>query len=310
MTDPSLAQGAVHLAPDLARARRDGRPIVALESSVFAHGLPDPWNREAAARMRAAVESTGAVAGITAVVRGTPAVGLTDEELERFLAGREIAKASARDLPVAMAGGVDAATTVAASLAICRALRLPVLATGGIGGVHREPAYDESADLIELSRTSMVVVCSGAKSILDLPATLERLETLGVTVVGSGTAEFPGFLFASTGIPLGAVAEDVAHVARIHLRQRQLGLPGALLLVQAPPAALAMSRELVEAAVADGLDETRRAGIRGAASTPYLLSAIDRATDGASRRANLALLEANARLAGDVAVALLQAGVG
>ncbi len=276
---------------------------------MLAQGLPHPANSEAARRMATAARAAGAVPAITAIVSGTPTVGLTPDELTRFLAGDRIAKASARDLPAAMATGADAATTVAGALAICRVAGLPVFATGGIGGVHREPAFDESADLTELGRTPLVVVCAGAKSVLDIAATLERLETLSVTVVGYRTAEFPGFLVASTGLPVPAVVSDADAIATMFLRHRLLGLPGAILVVQSPPAEHALVRGVVDEATTRALDEARRAGVRGSASTPFLLAAINRATGGRSLQANVALLEANARLAGEIAVSLKRAGV-
>jgi pseudouridine-5'-phosphate glycosidase len=277
---------------------------VALESSVLAQGLPAPANGEAARRMCSAIVETGGVPAITAIVRGTPAAGLTAEELTRFLRRDGIAKVAARDLPMAMARGIDAATTVAGSLAICRAAGLTVFATGGIGGVHPEPAYDESADLIELARTPMVVVCAGAKAILDLPATVERLETLSVTIVGMGIDEFPGFFCRNTGLSLTTVARSVDEVARIFSSHRRLGLPGAVLVVQPPPADCALPRHVVDDAVRRAHDEARHAGVRGAAATPFLLAAIDRATHGQSLRTNVGLLESNARLAGAIAGAL------
>lgn len=288
-----------------ARAARDaGRAIVALESSVLAQGLPIPANREADARMRAGVARSGAVAAVTAVVRGVPTVGLDGDDLERFLRRDGVLKVAARELPVAMAKGLDGATTVAATLAICTSAGLDVFATGGIGGVHREPAFDESADLMELARSSVIVVCAGAKSILDLPATLERLDSYGVTLLGYRTDEFPGFFTASTGLQVPARAESPAEVAAVLRHARAMGRPGAVLVVQPPPAADALDRALVEQAVDQALAQARDAGVRGAAVTPFLLAAVERATEGRSRRANLALLEQNATLAGEIAVAL------
>jgi pseudouridine-5'-phosphate glycosidase len=290
--------------PDVAAAQRDGRPIVALESSVLAQGLPVPANREADRRVRAAIAARGAVPAITAVVRGAPAVGLTDDELERFLARAGVAKVSARDLPQAIIAGRDGATTVAAALALCRLAAIPVFATGGIGGVHRDAAFDESADLMELSRSPVITVCAGAKSILDLRATIERLETLGVTVVGYRTDEFPGFFTRRTGFRLTAVADSPAEIAATFGAARALGLPGGVLVVQPPPEGSALDAEVVDAAVAGALTEARSAGIRGAEVTPFLLAAVERATLGQSLVTNLALLEANAALAADIAVAL------
>ena len=295
---------AVVDAPTVAAARAAGRPLVALESSVLAQGLPAPANREADRRMRAAVAARGAVPAVTAVVRGVPTLGLEGEALEHFLARDGVAKVSARDLPVTMAQGRDGATTVAAALVLAARGGLDVFATGGIGGVHREAPFDESADLAELARTSVVTVCAGAKSILDLPATLERLETLGVTVVGYGTDEFPGFFTARTGLPVPARVDTPAAVARILLAARALGRPGGVLVVQPPPASAALDPTLVASAVTEALATAATAGVRGPAVTPHLLAAVERATGGRSLAANLALLEANAALAAEIAVAL------
>jgi pseudouridine-5'-phosphate glycosidase len=285
-----------------AMARR--QPVVALESSVFAQGLPIPANRQAANRMTGAVERAGAVPAITAVVAGQCTLGLELPELERFLKREGIRKVAARDLPVAMAQKADGATTVAASLCIAGAAGVQVFATGGIGGVHRDAPFDESGDLIELARSPLVVVCAGAKSILDLPATLERLETLGVTVVGYRTDELPGFFTRSTGLRLGARAETATEIARIYRGSRALGRTQAVLVVQPPPADLALPAEIVDAAVVTALEHARRSDIRGAAVTPFLLAAVERATDGRSLRTNLGLLEENAALAASIAVAL------
>lgn len=300
----------VRLTSDVRAALSAASPVVALESSVLAQGLPIPRNRDAATRMALGAAEAGALPAITAVVGGEPTLGLHPDELERFLRRDGVTKASARDLPLAMASGGDAATTVAAALAICRSARVPVFATGGIGGVHREPAFDESADLIEMARTPVVVVCAGAKSILDLRATVERLETLGVTVVGYRTDEFPGFFFGSTGLPVSHAAADPAEIARIYRAQRRLELPGALLVVQPPPPGAALGREEVEDATAKALAEARRLGIGGPATTPFLLAEIERQTGGRSLETNLALLEANARLAGAIAACVAEPGGG
>jgi pseudouridine-5'-phosphate glycosidase len=282
--------------------------VVVLESSVLAQGLPIPANREAAERMTSAVRRAGALPAITGVVAGRCALGLEADELERFLRRDGVRKVAARDLPVACAQGVDGATTVAASLCIAGAEGVTVFATGGIGGVHRDAPYDESGDLLELARTPMVVVCAGAKSILDLPATLERLETLGVTVVGYGTDELPGFFTRSTGLRLTARADTPDEVARIYRAARAIKRTQATLVVQAPPADVALRQDIVDDAVAAALDEARQQGVRGAAVTPYLLAAVERATGGRSLRTNLGLLEENAFLAGAIAVALTRGG--
>ena len=271
---------------------------------MLAQGLPIPANRDAAERMTSGVARGGALAAVTAVVHGVCTLGLDQEELERFLRRDGIRKVSARDLPVAVAQRADGATTVAASLSIASAAGASVFATGGIGGIHRDAPFDESADLDELARTPMVVVCAGAKSILDLAATLERLETLGVTVVGYGTDEMPGFYTRSTGLALPARADSAREIADIHRAARVLGRPQATLVVQPPPDDVALDAETVQRAVARALDEARQRSIRGAAVTPFLLAAVERATDGRSLAANLGLLEENAFLAGAIAAEL------
>jgi pseudouridylate synthase len=295
---------ALRVSSTVADALAWGRPVVALESSVLAQGLPVPANREAAERMTGAAARAGALAAITAVVQGVCTLGLDGEELERFLRRDGIRKVSARDLPVAVAQRADGATTVAASLSIASAAGASVFATGGIGGIHRDAPFDESADLDELARTPMVVVCAGAKAILDLPATLERLETLGVTVVGYRTDEMPGFFTRTTGLRLPARAESAREIADIHLAARTLGRSQATLVVQPPPADVALDRETVDRAVARALDEARAGDIRGAAVTPFLLGAVERETGGRSLAANLALLDENAFLAGAIAAEL------
>ncbi len=296
--------GIVRVPTAVAAALRDGRPVVALESSVLAQGLPAPANRDAAERMVRAVSSRGAVPAITAVVHGVVTAGLEDAELERFLRREGIGKVSARDLPMAMARGTDGATTVAAAIAIAALAGIEVFATGGIGGVHRAAdrmTYDESADLVELARTPVLVVSAGAKSILDVPATLERLETLGVPLIGYRTGEMPGFFTAETGLPLSARAETVKEVAAMWRAHRELGRRTAMLVVQQPPADVALPRRAVEDAVTSAMQAAQSEGVHGGALTPFLLAAVERETAGRSLGANLALLEANAMLAAEIA---------
>jgi pseudouridine-5'-phosphate glycosidase len=254
--------------------------------------------------MCAAVRDAGATPVITALVRGVPSYGLEPDALERFLARDGVRKVSARDLGVAIAQRADGATTVAGTLALCALGGLEVFATGGIGGVHRDAPFDESADLVELARTPVIVVCAGAKSILDLPATLERLETLGVPVVGCGTDELPAFFSTTTGLRLSARLDTAGEIAAAWRAHRAMGRTSAMLVVQPPPAAEAIPVELVEDATRAALAAASAAGIRGAAVTPFLLAEIQQRTQGRSVRANLALLEANARLAGTIAAAL------
>jgi len=291
----------IRVTPEVENALRNGEPVVALESSVLAQGLPIPQNREAATRMVAAVTRAGATPAITAVVDGCPTVGLEPKELERFLGRDGVRKVSARDIPSAVAKRLDGATTVAASLALAQAVGIEVFATGGIGGVHRDAPFDESADLAELARTSMIVVCAGAKSILDLPATWERLESLGVPVVGYRTGEFPGFFSAETGITLDTRMDAASDIVALYRAHRALGRPQSILVVQRPPDEHALARARVEMAVKQAQSEAQRDGIQGAGATPYLLAAVNRLTEGGSLVANLALLEQNAALAGEIA---------
>ncbi len=286
-----------------------GLPLVALESSVLAQGLLPPHNREAADRMVAAIEQRGAASAITAVVHGVATLGLEPDELERFLQRDGVRKVSARDLAHAMATGADGATTVAGTLALCAVAGIEVFATGGIGGVHRNAPFDESADLAELARSPVIVVCAGAKSILDLPATIERLETNGVTVVGYRTNDLPGFFTVKTGIKLDLSVQSASEIAALWQHHRALKRPGALLVVQPPPAAFALDPVLVEEATAAALAEANKQGVRGGAVTPFLLTEVQRRTRGQSVVANLALLEANAALAADIAVALRSSAV-
>lgn len=289
--------------PHIADALRTGAPVVALETSVLSQGLPIPHNADAARRMVGAVERVGAVAALTAVTGGQASLGLTDIELQRFLAREGVRKVSARDLAACAVQGADGATTVAASMSLARAGGINVFATGGIGGVHRGAPFDESADLNALATTPMIVVCAGAKSILDLPATLERLETLGVPVVGYRTNELPGFFTVGTGLRVPLRAETPEEIALIAQTHRSLGERSAVLVVQPPPSHAALDQGMVDAAVAGAVRDAERAGVTGAALTPFLLGAVLAATDGASLPANLALLEANAELAARIAVA-------
>lgn len=288
----------------VAQAIRRGRPVVALESSVFAQGLPRPANAEAAARMIRAVTDSGAIPAVTAVIRGVPVAGMEPRALKLFLDSDGIPKVSARDLAAAVAARRDGATTVAAALVLAYRAGITVFATGGIGGVHRGGTYDESADLVELSRTPMIVVCSGAKAILDLEATAERLESLGVTVVGFRTDTMPAFYSRESGIPVSVRAETANDVAAVYKAHLALARPGALLVVQPPPASTALPFGTMKRAVASGLRSAARAKVRGPSVTPFLLRAVARTTRGRSLAANLALLELNAGLAGEIARAV------
>lgn len=281
-----------------------GAAVVALESTVLAHGLPRPRNLEVGRALEAEVRGAGAVPATVAVLGGTPVVGLSDAEVEHIATAPHVAKLSTRELPVAAARGADGATTVAATLWLAHRAGVPVFATGGIGGVHRGALPDVSADLLELARTPMLVVCAGAKAILDLPATREALETQGVLVVGWQTDEMPAFYSRSSGLPVDARADSAAEVAALWRAQRALGLPGALLLCVPPPAAAALPAAEVERAVADALARAERDKVWGKQITPFLLRAVAERTGGRALEANVALLRQNARIAAAMAVAL------
>ncbi len=298
------------IAPEVQAALAAGRPVVALESTVISHGLPYPHNLELAGAMEQEVRDSGAVPATVGIVAGVPTVGMDPMAIERFartdLPNRP-SKVSRRDLGYVIAAGGDGATTVAATMALAHLAGVQVFATGGIGGVHRgaRESWDVSADLTELARTPVLVVCAGAKAILDLPATLEYLETSGVPTLGWRTAEFPAFYSASSGLPV-APAPDASFVARAWNAHRALGGAGMLLAVP-PPAAYALDRATVEAAIARALQSASKEGIHGPAVTPFLLAALARETAGESVRANVALLRQNARIAAQVAAAIAHA---
>ena len=284
--------------------------MVALESTLIAHGLPWPDNLETALASEAAVRAAGAVPATIAVLGGVIRVGLSEPDLDHVARSGRFLKASRRDIGMVVARGLDAATTVSATLAIARMHGIGVLATGGLGGVHREAAttFDVSTDLDALARADgALVVCSGVKSILDVPATLEVLETRGVPVIGYRTDEFPAFTTVSSGVRLDVRADTPSEAAALVQAHRSLGLPGAVVLAQSVPAADALGREEMESALAAALAEARSLGVTGKAVTPFLLERLRQATEGRSLRANRALIVANAALAGATAVALLAA---
>jgi pseudouridylate synthase len=299
---------AMHvILPEVVEAIADGRAVVALESTLIAHGLPWPDNLETARLSESAIREVGAIPATIAVIGGVVRVGLTDEELEELARSDHFLKASRRDLSNAVARGLDAATTVSATLWIARQAGLGMLATGGLGGVHRgaSTTFDVSTDLDELARADgMAVVCSGVKSILDVPATLDALETRGVAVVGYRTETFPAFTTSSSGLAIEARVEEPEEAARLVRAHRELGLPGAVVIAQPVPEPDALDREVMEAGLAEGLELARARGIGGKAITPFLLDHLRKSTGGLSLRANRSLIVANAKLAGQVAEAL------
>lgn len=290
----------IDVAAPVAEALRRGRPVVALESTVLTHGLPRPANLALAHRLERVVAEAGAVPATVALVRGRLRVGLTTAELEH-LAAADVDKASLWNLAALAARGADAGTTVATTLHAASAAGIEVFATGGIGGVHLEP-FDESADLVALARYPLVTVCAGPKSVLDAPATLERLETLGVPVLGWRSERLAGFHVPETDLPLPIRvdrADEVAAVLRAHV---SLGLPGGVLLSQ--PVAEGLDPRAVAAWVAEARSRAQADGVRGRGVTPTLLATIAERSGGATVDVNLRLLEANARLAAEVASAL------
>jgi pseudouridine-5'-phosphate glycosidase len=275
--------------------------VVALESSVFAQGLPRPANARAARQMTSAITRAGGVAAITAVVRGRPTVGVAPADLQRFLRRDGIAKVSARDLAPAVLQKSDGATTVAAGILLAHRAGIRVFATGGIGGVHRNAPFDESPDLLELSRTPVIVVCAGPKAILDVAATAERLEALGVTVIGYRTDTLPAFYLSSTDLPVTIRLDTARDIARLYAVHMSFGRPAALLVVREPPASARLPPKVLEAAIRQGLQLAAADGVRGQRVTPFLLQAVEQATGGASVEANVELLAANADLAAQIA---------
>jgi len=300
--------GWLSLLPQVAQALRTDQPVVALESTVITHGLPKPMNLDIARRLERTVSEAGAVPATIAVLEGELRVGLDDEALEQLALDAGAIKASRRELALARARQLSAGTTVAATMMIAHAAGIRVFATGGIGGVHRGPGGDISADLPELARTPVAVVCAGAKSILDLPRTLEWLETAAVPVIGWQTDEFPAFYSQSSGLPVPVRVDTVGELAQLLLHHWLLS-PGMGALVCVPlPAQDALDPSRLEDALQQAEDEAHEHGIMGQQLTPFLLSRLAELTDGATLGANLALLRQNARLGAELAKALLQQG--
>ena len=293
------------VSPEVAAALAAGRPVVALESTLLAHGLPRPDNRAAADEVEAAVRTGGAVPATIAVLDGRPHVGLTPEELDRVCADPDLAKLGIRDLPVAMALGLSGATTVSSTALLAATAGIGVFATGGLGGVHRQAGetFDESADLTALSRLPIVVVCAGVKSILDVPATLERLESLSVTVVGYRTTTFPGFYVADSGSTLDWSVGTPEEAAAVFAGRRSLH-PGAVVVASPLPADEQLDPALHDRVIAGALSAAADAGIRGKAVTPFVLDHLHRASGGATLAVNVRLVLRNAELAGRIAAAL------
>jgi len=284
--------------------RESQQSPVALESTVISHGLPWPHNLSLARRLEQIITEEGAVPRTIGIIAGRVRVGLSDEELEHLARAQGVRKVSRRDLPIAIAMGQDGATTVAATMYLAARAGIRVFATGGIGGVHRGHPFDVSADLEELAQTPVCVVCAGAKAILDLPLTLEVLETKGVPVIGYQTDEFPAFYSRTSGLPVDQRVDTPEQVASLFRAQRELGLPGGMLVVVPVPREAELPQERVAPIIERALAEAEEREIQGKDLTPFLLARVAELSGGDALRANLALLENNARVAARIALAL------
>lgn len=292
------------VAPAVEKALEQEGPIVALESTVISHGLPYPHNLKVAQGMEAAIRAKGATSATIAVLDGQVHVGLEAGQLERLAQGSDVRKVSRRDLPLVVGLGLNGATTVSATIYVAHQLGIELFATGGIGGVHRGHPFDISADVTELGRTPVTVVCAGAKAILDLPLTREVLETQGVPVVGYGTDEMAAFYSRSSGLAADVRVDTPERVARIIRARRELGLQNGILVTVPVPAEDEIPPEAIEGAIAQATHEAEQEGITGAALTPFVLSRLAELTEGRSVDTNISLLLNNARIAAHIASAL------
>jgi pseudouridine-5'-phosphate glycosidase len=291
--------------PEVAEAIAAGGPVVALESTVIAHGLPHPYNLETALAMEGIIRERGATPATIGLLDGRAVIGLTEGEIAALATEDDISKVSRRDLAAVLSSGGMGATTVAATICLAARAGISIMATGGLGGVHRggESTLDVSADLYELARVPVAVVCAGAKSVLDLPRTLEVLESLGVPVVGYRTNEFPAFYSRRSRLETSARVDSAAEAARLLGNQRALGLDSGTLIVQPPPARHALPSKRVERWIERATQEATEAGITGSAVTPFLLDRVTRLSEGQTLATNVALLVNNAELAAEIAVA-------
>lgn len=296
----------LNLTEEVRSALALAKPLVALESTVTAHGLPRPQNLETARRMEQLIRDGGAIPATTAILAGKLCVGLDDEQLKLVAETGGIKKVSIRDLPIAVAEKWNGATTVASTSWIAARAGVKVFATGGIGGVHRGPLPDVSGDLPALAATSIIVVCSGAKIVLDLPATREWLETYGITVVGFVCDELPAFYSHRSGLPVDTRCDSANEVAEIFRAQEALAIKRALLVTVPVPGEFEVPTELLKKTLDEALDQATKQNIGGRELTPFLLSRMAQHSEGATLRANIALLENNARVAAEIALALIQ----
>lgn len=297
------------VAPEVLQAVREGRPVVALESTIISHGMPYPQNVQTALQVEAEVRAHGAVPATIAIINGRLKAGLSAQEIEVLgKAGRAVVKVSRRDMPFVLASGALGATTVASTMIVAHMAGIRLFATGGIGGVHRgaETSFDVSADLQELAKTPVAVVCAGAKSILDLRLTLEYLETHGVAVVGYQTNELPAFFTRSSDFKVDYRLDSAADIARVLATKWGLGLEGGMVIANPIPEAFAMPKDVIDAAIEQALAEAHAQGIGGKESTPFLLARVCEITGGDSLASNIQLVLNNARLAAAIGVALSQ----
>jgi pseudouridine-5'-phosphate glycosidase len=298
----------VEISPKVSAALVAGAPVVALESTIIAHGLPRPGNLAAARQFEAILSDQGVTPATIALIDGVPKVGLTPEDLERIAADESVVKISSRDIGIAMARKMTGGTTVAATSVLAARVGIRVFATGGLGGVHRGAAetFDESADLTVLSRTPITVVSAGVKSILDIPATLERLETLSVAVVGYRTSRFPAFWLADSGYDLDWRVDSPQEIADIMAAREAFGEQSALLVANPLARADQLDPEVLSGALQAALVAAAESGIRGKAVSPFLLDHIQRVTDGASVEVNLTIARGNIALAGQIATSWVE----
>ncbi len=304
MDQPDFSPQPPTISPEVREALQARRAVVALESTVISHGLPYPQNIELALRCESAIREEGATPATVGLIHGELIVGLSREHLETLASAPGVRKVSRRDVGIAMARKEHGATTVAGTLIAAELAGIRVFATGGVGGVHRGDTGDVSADLPELARASLIVVCAGAKAILDLLRTLEWLETAGVPVIGYQTDTFPAFYASTSGLPVDVCVDSPQEAAAIARARWQAGVSGGVLVTVPPPEHLALPQQEMEAAIDEALREAARQGIKGKDSTPFLLRRVSELTGGRSLEVNLALLEQNARIAARIARAL------
>ena len=301
----------IKVAEEVKKALAEGKAVVALESTIISHGMPYPQNVETALRVEEEVRKNGAVPATIAIIDGVPTVGCNREEIEKLgKAGLTVTKVSRRDIPIVIAKGLNGATTVASTMILAEKAGVKIFATGGIGGVHRgaEKTMDISADLDELSKTNVTVVCAGAKSILDLNLTMEYLETKGVAVIGYGTDELPAFFTRESGIKVGYRMDTPKEIAESMKAKEDMGLEGGMLVTNPIPEEYSMNAKVIGEAIDKAVKEAEEKGVKGKDITPFLLDKIQKITGGDSLASNIQLVLNNARLASQIAVELSKLG--